>query len=81
MKYLLLLTNDAAEWDSWRALSPEEARHLRQAEMPRWNELFGWIAEQGLDVNGIELDDPDKARVIRAHDGETVVTVGPYAET
>jgi hypothetical protein len=81
VKYLLLLTNDAAEWDAWRSLSADEARQLREAEIPRWNELFGWIAEQGLDVHGLELADPADARVVRVHDGELVVTDGPYAET
>jgi hypothetical protein len=81
VKYLLLLNNDVADWESWRNLSPEETRKLREAEMPRWNELFGWIAERGLDVQGLELDDPAKARVVRLRDGETIVTDGPYAET
>ena len=81
MKYLLLPNNDVAAWKSWRNLSPEEARKLREAEMPRWNELFAWIAEQGLDVKGLELDDPEKARVVRVRDGEPIVTDGPYAET
>jgi hypothetical protein len=81
VKYLLLLNNDTAAWDEWRSLSPEEAKKLREAEIPRWNELFGWIGEQGLDVKGLELDDPAKARVVRVRDGETVVTDGPYAET
>jgi hypothetical protein len=81
MKYLLLLNNDATAWDAWRAVSPEERRQLREAEIPRWNELFGWVAEQGVDVQGVELEDPAEARVVRVHDGETVVTDGPYAET
>ncbi len=81
MKYLLLLNNDIREWDTWRKLSPEEARKLREAEIPRWNELFGWIAEQGLDVHGLELEDPAKARVVRVRDDDTVVTDGPYTET
>jgi len=81
MKYLLLLSNAASEWDRWRELSPEEARLYREAELPRWNELFGWIAEQGLDVQGLELTDPAAARVVRLREGEPIVTDGPYAET
>jgi hypothetical protein len=81
VKYLLLLNNDVEEWDSWRELSQEEARNLREAEIPLWNELFGWIAEQGLDVHGLELDDPAKARVVRVRDENTIVTDGPFAET
>jgi hypothetical protein len=81
VKYLLLLNNGVADWDSWRNLSPEEARKLREAEIPRWNELFGWIAERGLDVHGLELGDPAAARVVCVRDDETIVTDGPYAET
>jgi hypothetical protein len=81
VKYLLLLNNDAAEWDSWRRLSQEEARQFREAEIPRWNELFGWIAEQALDVHGLELDDPAKARVVRVREDGAIVTDGPFAET
>jgi hypothetical protein len=81
VRYLLLLNNTAENWESFRGLSPEEAKKLREAEMPRWSELFAWIAEKGLDVDGLELDDPAKARVVRLRDGETMVTDGPYAET
>ena len=81
MKYLLLLNNDAQDVESWQGLSEEEARQAREQEMPRWNELFGWIAEQGIEVNGQELDDPRASRVVRVRDGKTVVTDGPFAET
>jgi hypothetical protein len=81
MKYLLLLNNEKRDWDAWRKLSPEEAQELRAKEIPKWNELFGWIAEQEIDVKGVELDDPEKGRVIRVRDGETLVSDGPFAET
>lgn len=81
MKYLLLLNNEEADWDAWRKLSAEDALEARAEEMPRWNELFDWIAEQGIEVNGLELDDPAKARVVRVREGETVVSDGPFAET
>ena len=81
MKYLLLLNNAAEEWHAWHDLSPEEAQRLREQEMPRWNALFGWMAEQGIEAEGLELDDPDKARVVQVRDGETLVTDGPFSET
>jgi len=81
MKYLLLLNGEAAAVESWRELSEEEARKLREQELPRWNELFGWIGEQGIEVDGLELDDADKARVVRVREGATLVSDGPYAET
>ena len=81
MKYLLLLNNEKRDWDTWRGLSADEELEARAKEMPRWNELFGWIAEQGIEVNGVELDDPTKARVVRVREGETLVSDGPFAET
>jgi hypothetical protein len=81
MKYLLLLNSDAAAVESWHELSDEEAHKLREQELPKWNQLFGWIGEQGIEVDGLELDDVDKARVVRVRDGATLVSDGPYAET
>jgi hypothetical protein len=81
MKYLLLLNNSAEQWHSWRDLKPEESQKAREEEMPRWNALFGWLAEQGIEVNGLELEDPAEAKVVRIQDGETVVTDGPFVET
>ena len=81
MKYLLLLTNSADEIASWEQLSEDEQKRLRAEEMPKWGELFGWIEQKGLQVEGLELDEPNEARTIRVRDGETLVTDGPYAET
>jgi hypothetical protein len=81
MKYLLLLNNAEGDWEAWRRLTAEEAREFRANEMPRWNELFGWIAEQRIEVTGVELQDPAKGRIVRARDGETLVSDGPFAET
>jgi hypothetical protein len=81
VRYLLLLTNDAAEVRAWQSLTPEEAQKAREEEVPRWNELFRWIGEQGLEVEGLELDDPNTARVVKVRDGETLVSDGPYADT
>ena len=81
MKYLLLLNNSVEQWRQWRDLSPEDAQKLREDEMPKWNALFEWIGEQGIETSGLELDDPSAARVVRVRDAETVVTDGPFAET
>jgi hypothetical protein len=81
VKYLLLLNNDSAAAKAWRDLSPDEATALRAEELPRWNALFGWMAEQGIEVDGLELDLPHKARVVRVRNGETLVSDGPFAET
>jgi hypothetical protein len=81
MKYLLLLNNDTDEARSWRDLPDGEARKLREQEIPRWNNLMGWMAEQGIEATGLELENPSKTRVVRVRDGQTVVTDGPFAET
>jgi hypothetical protein len=81
MKYLLLLNNDVRDVEAWYRLTPEESAKARAEEIPRWNELFGWIGEQGLEVEGLELEDPASARVVRVRNGETMVTDGPFAET
>jgi hypothetical protein len=81
MKYLLLLNNSVEQWEQWRSLSDDEAQRLREEEMPRWNALFEWMGEQGIEADGLELEDPGKARVVQVRDGETVVTDGPFAET
>jgi hypothetical protein len=81
VKYLLLLNNDKQAVDSWRTMSPEEAQAAREQEIPKWNDLFAWAGQQGLELNGLELDDPGDARVVRVRDGEQLVSDGPFAET
>jgi hypothetical protein len=81
VKYLILLNNDARQWEAWRNLSPEEAQRAREQEMPRWTAAMGWMSEQGIEATGLELEDPQQARVVRVRDGKPVVTDGPFAET
>ena len=81
MKYLLLLNNDVRDVTEWQQMTQVEREERRAKQIPRWNELFAWIAEQGIDVDGVELDDPAKARVVRVRDDETLVSDGPFAET
>jgi hypothetical protein len=81
VKYLLLLNNDSEEARSWHTLSKDEVRKLREQEIPRWNSLMSWMAEQGVEVTGLELENPARARVVRVRDGQTVVTDGPFTET
>jgi hypothetical protein len=81
MKYLLLLNNAAEQWGAWHRLSADEARRLREQELPKWNSLFEWMGEQGIEADGLELDDPSKAKVVQVREGQTLVTDGPFAET
>jgi hypothetical protein len=81
MKYLLLLNNDTADVEAWRKLSPADAQQARGQELPRWNELFAWMEEQGITSDGLELEDASEARVVRVRGSETLVSDGPFAET
>jgi hypothetical protein len=81
MKYVLLLNNETEQARSWHSLSTKEVQKLREREIPRWNDFMGWMAEQGIEASGVELENPTKTRVVRVRDGQTVVTDGPFAET
>ncbi len=81
MKYLLMLNNSAEQWDEWRRRPGEEQEAQRAEALPHWEALLTWTQEQGIEASGLELDDPEVARVVRVRDGETLVTDGPFAET
>jgi len=81
VKYLILLNNDAREWEAWRTLTKDEADQYRAEQMPRWTSAMGWMSEQGIEASGLELEDPAQARVVRVRDGKPIVTDGPFAET
>ena len=82
MRYLMLLTNPTESVAQWESLSPEEAKALREAEEPKWGAFMQWAGEQGLQLDGLELDEPRTAKAIRAGDnGRPVVTDGPFPET
>jgi hypothetical protein len=81
VKYLLLLNGSAENARFWETLSEEEARRLRSEEMPKWNDLFAWMGQKGIESEGLELDGPAKAKTVRVRDGQVLVTDGPHAET
>lgn len=81
MKYLLLLNNDKSDVEAWRTMSADEAQQARAAEMPKWNALFEWFGEQGIEARGLELEDSSNARVVQTTNGKSVVSDGPFAET
>jgi hypothetical protein len=81
MKYILLINNSAEAARGWEGKTDAELRALHAAEAPRWNELFHWIGEQGIETSGLVLDLPQRTRVVRVDGGETIVTDGPFAET
>jgi hypothetical protein len=81
MRYLLLLTNPTEAVERWEQLTPAEARAERENEIPKWGAFMQWAEEQGLKLDGLELDSPHTAKTIRGGNGGAVVTDGPFPET
>ena len=70
MKYALLIYSNDTEWDS---LS-DEAKNAIYAE-------YFAVSETAGIVSGSELHGAETATTVRVHDGETLTTDGPFAET
>ena len=81
MRYLMLLTNPTEQVERWQQLTPDEAKAERDQEIPKWGAFMQWAAEQGLQLDGLELDSPHTAKTIRGENGGAVVTDGPFPET
>jgi hypothetical protein len=81
MKYLMLLNNSIEDVRSWESLSEEGVSELRSQEIPRWEKLFAWMGQAGIESDGLELDGPSKVKTVRVRDEEALVTDGPYVET
>lgn len=77
----MLLTNPTESVERWQQLTPEEAQAEREQEIPKWGAFMQWAGEQGLKLEGLELDSPHTAKTIRGGNGDTVVTDGPFPET
>lgn len=81
MRYLLLLTNTTENVTSWEGMTPEEQKAAREEEIPKWGSFMQWTEEQGLKLDGLELDVPATAKSLARRNGEVLVTDGPYLET
>jgi hypothetical protein len=78
MKYMLLIYADERAGVEARAgMSEEEQQKYLQA----WFDYGDWLGQQGWLVAGDALQDTSQATSVRVHDGERVVTDGPFAET
>jgi len=78
MKYMLLIYADERAGVEARAgVSEEEQQKYLQA----WFDYGDWLGEKGWLVAGDALQDTSQATSVRVHDGERVVTDGPFAET
>jgi hypothetical protein len=62
-------------------ISEEEISELRSQQIPRWEELFAWMGQAGIESDGLELDGPSKVKTVQVRDEEALVTDGPYVET
>lgn len=78
MRYAFLIYADQSDW---AGLSEEEAAEARAREMPRWEALFGELAQVDPKVDGTELDEVTEAKTLHVRGGQTRVTDGPFAET
>ena len=74
MQYLLMIHGDE---QGWAALSEDEQSAVRQ----EYGDFAQRMRESGKLLGGGELQPTDRATTVRAKDGETILTDGPYAET
>jgi hypothetical protein len=74
MRYMLLIYDDEARWQS---LSDEE----RGAVMEQYFAYTGELQERGAYVDGSALQPTATATTVRVDGGETMTTDGPFAET
>jgi hypothetical protein len=73
MKYMLLIYNNPALYQSW---SDEE----RQALFADVGSIMAELRESGELVSDAALADPASTRTVRVRDGVTTTTDGPFAE-
>jgi hypothetical protein len=73
MKYMLLIYNNPAVYESW----PEAERHALFAEV---DAIMTELRESGELIGGEALADPSTTKTIRVRDGVVMTTDGPFAE-
>ena len=74
MKYMLLIVGDESKYAD---MSEEEGR----AQMQRWSDYSQELVDAGAFVSGEGLQTSTTATTLRVHDGERLLTDGPFAET
>ena len=75
MKYMMLIHQGSTPLpgtDAWDALSEDEQKQI-YADYGALNQTPGL-------TGGEPMSQPDEATTVRVHDGQTLVTDGPYAE-
>jgi hypothetical protein len=78
MKYLLLIYGNEAAMEAYRANTPPDQQ---AAEAKVWYEYGDWLKEKGWYLAGEALQPTTTATSVRAPDGKSIVTDGPFAET
>jgi hypothetical protein len=73
MKYMLLIYQNPANWDT---LSEDE----RNAVMHDATSIVEELTESGELIGGDGLADPSKTKTVRVRDGVPAVTDGPFVE-
>ena len=74
MQYLLLIYGAEGQWDS-------RAGEEQQAIYQEYSALTTDLREQGKLISANELQPTSTATTVTVHDGEPIVTDGPFAET
>lgn len=78
MKYLLLIYGDEAAMEAYQAGSTPEQQ---AAEAKVWYQYGDWLREKGWELGSGALQPTSTATSVRAPDGKSIVTDGPFAET
>src|SRR5579859_6567964 len=74
MQYLLLINDDEAHWGDM----PEDERNAIYGEYTRYTEE---LQSRGILVGANQLQPSSTATVVQVHNGDTLTTDGPFAET
>jgi hypothetical protein len=74
VKYMLLILNDTKAWEE---APPEASENLTREYMAFTNAII----ESKEIVGGDPLEGPETATTVRVHDGDRILTDGPFAET
>lgn len=74
MKYMLLLRHEPTA-------GPAEGTPEFDAEMAKWGEVMGELAQGGSMVAAHGLDTEETATTVRIRNDEALVSDGPFAET
>lgn len=74
MKYMLLLRHEPDA-------GPAEGTPEFDAEMAKWGEVIGGLAQEGSMVVAHGLDTESTATTVRIRNDEALVSDGPFAET